>query len=155
MGEMTTRPPLCLGTGLNPYTDQLAQLESRVPPAPTDLPEALLEITTPLKRAVWEQELANHPDHGFASYVTKGITIGFRVGFNRTSALRNCSSNMQSAREHPEVVSSYLEREKILNRMIVVQPEDLPPHQPLRCNTKKGQAGALAFNCRLILPNKR
>ncbi len=33
---------------------------------------------------------------------------------------------MRSAKDHPEVVSNYLNREKAVNRMVVVSPQDLP-----------------------------
>ncbi len=46
------------------------------------LPEAFLEVTTPLRGAGWEQELASHPDKRFAAYVVHGIKHGFRVGFD-------------------------------------------------------------------------
>lgn len=108
------------------YGAQLANLEARVPPTLHRLPEALLEITTPLRGQVWAQELAEHPDREFANYVTNGITNGFRVGFDRTSVLHSCSGNMKSALEHPKVVSDYLDQEKALNRMVVVSQEELP-----------------------------
>ncbi len=109
-----------------PQVAQLDALEARVPQGHAQLTEALLEITTPLCGLIWEQELSNHPDQQFASYVTNGITKGFRIGFDDTKGLRSCASNIRSATDHPEVVSDYLNREKALNSMVVVSPQDLP-----------------------------
>lgn len=96
------------------------------PPHQPCLPEALLEITTPLRGSVWEQELAAHPDTQFAGYVTNGIKHGFRVGFDYTRTLASTRSNMKSALEHPEVVSEYLQREKAMDRMVTIPAEVLP-----------------------------
>ncbi len=97
-----------------------------VPQSRGQIPKALLQITTPLRGKVWEQELAEHPDRQLANYVTHGIFHGFRVGFDHSKPLRSRPGNMKSALEHPDVVSTYLEQERALNRMAVVHPEDMP-----------------------------
>ncbi len=108
------------------YTEQLEKLESFTPVSKPCLPEALLEITTPLIGSVWEQELASHPDKKLATYVTNGIRRGFRVGFDRHRLLTSCRKNLISATEHPQVVSDYLEQELALNHMVPMPPVDFP-----------------------------
>ena len=61
-----------------------------------------------------------------ASYVVNGIKHGFRVGYDHSKTLRNCTDNMISARQHPDVVSDYLTQEVLLNRMVVIPPEQVP-----------------------------
>ncbi len=102
----------CAGAG--PSSQKLAAM---VPPVRDQLPEALLEITTPLLGDVWERELLGNPDRQLAGYGS------FRVGFDHSKPLRSRPSNMKSALEHPEVVSAYLAQEKLLNRMAVVHPD--------------------------------
>ena len=126
MGQLVKGHTSLANTGQCTYGAQLASLEARAPPTPHQLPEALLEIVTPLRGEIWAQELAGHPDNEFAKYVTNGIINGFRVGFDRTSVLHSCTSNMKSALEHPKVVSDYLEQEKALNHMVVIPREELP-----------------------------
>ena len=41
----------------------------------------------------------------------KGSTRGFRIGFQRQAKLKPATSNMQSARDHPEVVKRYITEE--------------------------------------------
>ena len=67
-------------------------------------PRPLTESDDPLKREVWRQKLADHPDKVFAVRIVQGIAEGFRVGFEPGIAVeggeyavssgtcRNCSS---------------------------------------------------------------
>lgn len=69
---------------------------------------------------MWESALKDHPNPQFALYITQGIKHGFRVGFDRECHLSNCSSNMISALEHPQVVNDYVEQELLLDRVVVI-----------------------------------
>ena len=62
--------------------------------------------------------LANHPDQAFARYICDGIEHGFRIGFQRDSPLRSATINMESARQHPDIISKYLQKELSLGRML-------------------------------------
>ena len=108
------------------YTQQLQGLQACTPTSLVCLPAALVEITTPLISTVRETELANHPDHVFTSYVVNGIKHGFRVGYDRSKTLKNCTSNMVSALQHPDVVPDYLKQELLLNHMVVIPPAQVP-----------------------------
>jgi len=37
---------------------------------------------SPLKTETWSQKLATHPDKDYVSYITKGIFLGFHIGFD-------------------------------------------------------------------------
>ena len=75
-------------------------------------------MQTPLNRLAWELALASHPDQAFVQYLLRGISEGFRIGFDRTCPLQSTSRNMHSAREHPEVVQAYLHKERLAGRLL-------------------------------------
>ena len=52
--------------------------------------------------------LQDHPDKVFVQY---GIKLGFRIGCTRGSQLKPAKRNMTSAKEHSDIVSSYLAEE--------------------------------------------
>ena len=89
----------------------------------------LMTVATPLCLQAWEEALAPHPDRAFARYLCDGLQFGFRIGFKRGSPLRSASSNMESARQHPEVIHQYLHNECSLGRMLGPFPTSagLPP----------------------------
>ena len=90
-----------------------------------------MTVSTPLALDAWSQSLAPHPDRAFANYICEGIQCGFRIGFQRGSPLKSATSNMESARQHPDIVSEYLRNEIALGRMLgpFATNEDLPPLQ--------------------------
>ena len=59
--------------------------------------------------------------------MTEGIRQGFRVGFDYTTPLRSARRNMPSAREHPTVVTEYIEGELAGGRVMGPLPQDLIP----------------------------
>ena len=89
----------------------------------------VLAINTPLRVNEWARALLAHPDQSFARYVCSGLNEGFRIGFQRGSPLRPAGKNMQSAREHPEVVEEYLQNELSRGRMLgpFTRSDPLPP----------------------------
>lgn len=89
----------------------------------------LMEVSTPLSVEAWREALSSHPDQAFARYICNGLRHGFRVGFQHGSPLKSASTNMQSADQHPEIVSEYLQKERSLGRMLGPFPdmEALPP----------------------------
>ena len=91
----------------------------------------LSTISTPLQVDKWSEALAAHPDQAFVRYVCDGIRCGFRIGFDRSSQLRSATTNMQSAFEHPGVISQYLQKELSLGRLLgpFEDTSDLPPLQ--------------------------
>lgn len=78
----------------------------------------LMPVKTPLHTHAWETALSTHPDRAFARYVVNGLQTGFRIGFQRQSPLRSATANMESARQHPEVVQKYIDAELSKGRML-------------------------------------
>lgn len=101
--------------------DQLLTLESQTPEQQTSLPTALQRISTPLHYDVWQRHLANHYDQCFAQFILRGIKRGFRIGFNiKSTKLKTSQSNLISATNHPQVVTSYIQEELQANRLLLV-----------------------------------
>ena len=96
---------------------QLLELDQCRPPRKHELQDQLRHIETPVRLAVWQEALANHPDQRFASYILKGLEEGFRVGFNhREARLQQGAHNMPCSNH--DVVSEYLKGELNLNRLV-------------------------------------
>lgn len=68
----------------------------------------LLKVATPLHVAQWQQRLRYHPDAEFGGYILRGIEFGFHIGVREGWHLQSAQKNMQSAREHPQVIEEYL-----------------------------------------------
>ena len=79
--------------------------------------KAFQSVSTPLNPEAWGIALTNHPDRAFTHYVSDGLQHGFRVGFAYSAPLRSASANMESARQHPQMVSDYLAKELALGRL--------------------------------------
>ena len=75
-------------------------------------------VSTPLVYKGWQEALSTHTDQTFAQYLLRGISNGFRIGFNRSHKLHSATKNMQSAVDHPEVVSQYLAEEIAAGRLL-------------------------------------
>ena len=86
------------------YTAQLLELDSCRPEAPVGLSSALEHIQTPARLDIWKRELAGHPDQQFARFILKGLSSGFRIGFqHQSSRLHQAGVNMRIT--EPQVVS--------------------------------------------------
>ena len=84
-------------------------------------PKQLCGINPPLQLGVWQNYLVHHPDQQFTQFILRGIQCSFRIGFNgKAVVLKSCMFNMLSAKEHPQVVASYLEEEQKNERIISV-----------------------------------
>lgn len=84
---------------------------------------AATTFSTSVNVAVWKKHLSFHPDPLFADWVIRGFEHGFRVGFNYgMHQCRPVRRNMRSAKEHEEIISSYLQEERARRRLI-----DPPP----------------------------
>ena len=62
-------------------------------------------------QGAWQACLQSHPDQHFTHYILKGITEGFRIGFDRRCKLKAAQKNMHSAVQHPLVIDRYLQDE--------------------------------------------
>ena len=70
------------------------------------------------------------PDMAFVHYVISVLRHGFRIGFNHSSLLRSAATNMESAHQHPEIISDYLAKEQSLGRMLGSFTEEMLPNLP-------------------------
>ncbi len=86
------------------------------------MPQELSKIITPLSSTSLKEQLRGHPDRELAAYIVRGVSEGFRIGFNAgLVSLKQRSGNMPSADEHPEVVTGYIQKETELGRLIQVK----------------------------------
>ena len=62
--------------------------------------------------------LQHHPDPVFAHYILEGLQSGFRIGITPGVQFQSAKSNMQSAREHPQIIDDYLCKECAAGRIL-------------------------------------
>ena len=91
------------------------------------VPAWLREVATTLRLQEWRKELRDYPDTTFKNYILNGIEHGFRIGFNRAISHRSASSNMRSAIENAAVVQEYLQKERLLRRIVGPVPPGAVP----------------------------
>ena len=117
------------------YSDKLLALESQTPNKNTSIPTALQVISTPLRYEVWQSYLVNHHDQRFVQYILRGIKDGFRIGFNsKSTILKTCYSNLLSAMDHPQVVTSYITDELHDNRLLLVGSPTMAKKLGVHCS---------------------
>jgi len=68
-----------------------------------------MDIISPVAKSFWHEHLIHHPDRQFAELILSGLEDRFPIGFDTTSKLKPAKSNLISAREHPGVVSAYVQ----------------------------------------------
>ena len=115
--EPDIHPPVAVHAYEYPYTDDLLQLDSFCNPIQIQLPVEARKITTPLRAAMWQALLQDHPDRRFVQCIVAGITQGFRIGFRRDHTCRKAAGNMRSAILNPQPVSDFIETEVLANRI--------------------------------------
>ena len=111
--ELWDREPV-YETLTSPLTDQWLQQWLSLLPAisPCTIPLTATIVHTPLRASAWNSMLMSHPDRNLAQFMLDGICNGFRIGFTKQpSSLRAARSNLEGAREYPDVVTDYLATE--------------------------------------------
>ena len=88
-------------------------------------------VSTPLNIDILERELSHHPDPNFVHDLISALRYGAHVGYTGPRQPR-VSRNLISAIQHPEVVSSNLNKEIQLGR--VAGPFDSSPIPDLQCH---------------------
>ena len=87
----------------------------------------------------WQPFLQAHPDQAFAEFVRRGITHGFRVGFDPINRLKSAPQNFHSVRDNPLIVHKYIADEVAQGRLVKRPGVDIrrnpigiipKPHQP-------------------------
>ena len=109
---MTVMQVLSLGPGPYKYMTDLLYLESKQPPFPM-APELTGGGESPLLPYIqnWQFHLRDHPDAQYQQYLLKGLTEGFRVGFDWSQQLSSAKQNMPSVTKEPQVVQDYIKKE--------------------------------------------
>ena len=111
------------------YMDDLRSIARRRTLPAWTVPAVLSIVSTPLKVANWARHLSSNPDLEFTAFLLCGIQEGFRVGFDYGRVvLKPSKSNMVSAREHPAIVSEYLQEECKNGRVIGPLDEESGKH---------------------------
>ena len=67
----------------------------------------------------WEPFLDRHPDRQFAAFMHRGLSFGFRIGFDRSRPLGRPPRNFQSVTRNPETVDRYIAGEVATGRLVV------------------------------------
>ena len=98
------------------YLPELLHLEAMTPVIP---PLSWPRCPTPLRQEVFTHYLRSHPDCGFASYVTRGLQEGFRIGYARQgNRLRSVTRNHPSSLANGAVIDSHIAAELRAGRLV-------------------------------------
>ena len=82
--------------------------------------------TSPINLSTVAPLLDAHPDRAYATYIYKGLTEGFRIGFHgHREQLRQHTGNRPSALANPQVINERLQTEVAANRLFGPLPKDL------------------------------
>ena len=121
------------------YMEDLLRLESCVDPLYSSrLPADLSRIATPARQQTWKSMLSSFPDQRLATYLLRGFSQGFRIGFARGSHLRASRRNLISASEHPTIVNDYITAERMAGRIVgPANPAQLTHTSPIGVIPKK------------------
>ena len=130
------------------YTEDLLALES------TNLlkggPQSAVSGFLPIEE--WDPFLAAYPDQRFAAFLRRGITWGFRIGFDPSSKLRTCSGNFKSIDVNRAAANRYISAEVAANKL---KPVTLLEHvhtSPLGLIPKPHQPGKFRLIVDLSAP---
>ena len=128
------------------YTEDLLALEGASPAPPIEGPP--LSGFLPIQ--VWEPFLASYPDQIFASYLRRGITWGFRIGFNPSSRLKPSAGNFRSMVSNGASADNYIATEVAVGKLRPVPPgysTHISPlgltHQPGKFRTYQHHLGTV------------
>jgi len=94
------------------------QLISLSPHTPM-IPLSACSISTPLSLSGWCHFLRHHSNQGLVHLFLKGISEGFRLGYNyKELHLRPAKKNLMGVVTHPNVVYEYLQNEVSMGRVV-------------------------------------
>ena len=95
---------------------QLQQLEECK--APFIAPPQVQEIVSPLVVEKWTALLQIHPDKDVGTYILRGISKGFCIGYDYNKKAKRATRNLPSAYHNSEVVTKYIQEEVSLGGMV-------------------------------------
>ena len=128
------------------YTADLLALDACRPLSAAP-PSFVVPRSSPVRVVGLARALQGFPDRAFADYILSGFRVGFRVGFDYSSArLSQARRNLSSAREHAAVVDTYVALESSHHRRLCGpirgQPSALGVHvSPFGVIPKSGPPG--------------
>ena len=104
------------------YQDWLPHWQSLTKHTSTNIvlvPPEACRVKTPLKAPAWSIYLRTYPHQELVQFFLRGITEGFRIGFNyHTQQLKSARKNLEGALSHPGIVQEYLQTEIHMGRLI-------------------------------------
>ena len=92
--------------------------------------------------------MSSHPDKQFYSYIIRGISKGFKIGFDHRGRRKAAKSNMLSAQRNPDVVDDYLRVELEEGRVVG------PIAQANGLHINRSPSWKVEVDCRLV-PSRR
>ena len=98
------------------YRADLAALDACRPGGP--LAVARAPVRTVLTVPKWTSALQVCPDAAFGSYIVRGLTEGFRIGYDYQQRRGRGRRNLASAAAHPREVDAYLTEELARGRVV-------------------------------------
>ena len=142
------------------YMEDLLRMEMNSSKSIFQLPARAMALSSPLRTAEWKSQLSTFPDPRFYHFILRGLSIGFRIGFNGSQACQPAKRNMRSAYEHPDVVKKYLEREVLFKRMFPLTTEETATEpriqvSPFGVIPKRGKEGKWRLIVDLSTPSGR
>ena len=128
-------PPDPFLGGQYDYLEELLIFQRRIPTQRAQLQQEWEKVVTPLNVKAWEWHLESLTDKECTRYLLKGLSEGFRIGFNYQDRVhRSARSNMLSAIQNPQVVEEYIRDERGRGR--IVGPVSSGLEGPVWCNSK-------------------
>ena len=123
-GGLETRVLRWMGLtrGRYAYTQDLLQLESHRPNVPVGW---CTRGPSPLRLDRLQGFFACYPDAQFSSYLARGLSTGFRLGFNRVSTLQSVCHNHPSSTQHPQTIMDHLSAEEESGRLVGPLPHPI------------------------------
>ena len=101
----------------------------------------------------WDPYLASMPDKALAQFLHRGITEGFRVGFDRSSALQSAKGNLGSVDDYTGPVREYIEEELRQATIRSAMPGEVVHTSPIGLIQKGGQPGKFRLIVDLSSPH--
>ena len=90
---------------------------ARPSPRPPQGPLADLRVHTTLRHSEFERELHNHPDKAWVSWLLHSILNGVSIGYKGPHTPYT-ARNLSSALQHPDVITSELQKEVAAGRVL-------------------------------------
>ena len=137
--------------GAYPYTSDLLTLESYQIPTAANLQAPFSSFTTPIHE--WEPILRSHPDKLFAQFLERGLTHGFRIGFDRSKPLKPAKQNLSSIRDNPSAVERYINDEVASGKLQPVPRSKAAHISPIGIIPKRNQLGKFCLIVDLSSPS--